>query len=68
MEATRGADDAEFKFTAMIELADEGLATRYTATVMHADEAGCQKHASMGFDSGWGSALDQLVAMIQRGI
>jgi hypothetical protein len=33
---------------------------------MHADEAGCKKHAAMGFESGWGTALDQLIAMIQR--
>jgi uncharacterized protein YndB with AHSA1/START domain len=36
--------------------------TRYTATVIHADEDGCKKHAAMGFREGWGKALDQLVA------
>ena len=66
--ATCGADDAEFMFTATIELADAGEGTRYTATVIHADEAGCQKHAAMGFEAGWGAALNQLVAMVQRGI
>jgi hypothetical protein len=29
---------------------------------MHGDEAGCKKHADMGFHDGWGKALDQLVA------
>ena len=66
--ATCGADDVGFMFTAMIELADEGQSTRYTATVIHADEAGCEKHAAMGFEAGWGMALDQLVAMIERGL
>lgn len=66
--AMGGADDGSFMFTAMVELADAGEGTRYTATVIHADEAGCQKHAAMGFEVGWGVALDQLVAMIQRGI
>jgi uncharacterized protein YndB with AHSA1/START domain len=66
--ATCGSDDAEFMFTAMIELADEGQGTRYTATVIHADEAGCQKHAEMGFEAGWGAALDQLVAMLKQGV
>ena len=47
---------------------DAGEGTRYTATVIHADEAGCQKHAAMGFEAGWGAALNQLVAMVQRGI
>ena len=68
LSATCGDNDAEFMFTAMIELADDGAGTRYTATVIHADAAGCEKHASMGFEEGWGAALDQLVAMIQRGI
>ena len=66
--ATSGADDSGFLFTAMVELADTDQGTRYTATVIHADEAGCQKHAAMGFEAGWGAALDQLVAMIHRGL
>ena len=61
-----GTDDVGFMFTARIELADEGQGTRYTATVIHADEAGCQRHAAMGFEAGWGAALDQLVAMIKQ--
>jgi uncharacterized protein YndB with AHSA1/START domain len=63
-----GTDDAGFMFTAMIELADHAQGTRYTATVIHADEVSCQRHAAMGFESGWGTALDQLIAMIKRGI
>lgn len=65
---TCGSDDASFLFTAMIELADHAQGTRYTATVIHADEAGCKQHAAMGFEGGWGTALDQLVAMIKKGI
>ena len=63
-----GPDAPGFLFTAMIELADAGQGTRYTATVIHADEASCKKHAAMGFETGWGIALDQLVAMIKGGI
>ena len=66
--ATCGAEEAAFMFTAMIQLADAGEGTRYSATVIHADEVGCSKHAAMGFEAGWGTALDQLVAMINRGI
>ena len=66
--ATCGADDEGFMFTAMIELADHHQGTQYTATVMHADEAGSKKHAAMGFEEGWGMALDQLVAMVKKGI
>lgn len=65
---TCGSEDTGFLFTAMIELADHAGGTRYSATVLHADVAGCQKHAAMGFESGWGTALDQLVAMVKKGI
>jgi uncharacterized protein YndB with AHSA1/START domain len=63
-----GTEDVGFMFTAMIELADQGAGTRYTASVMHADESGRNKHAAMGFEAGWGAALDQLVAMLKKGI
>lgn len=65
---TCGSDEAAFTFTAMLELADQAGGTRYTATVIHADEAGCRQHAAMGFEAGWGAALDQLVAMVKKGI
>ena len=65
---TCGSDEASFLFTAMIELEDHAQGTRYTATVIHADEAGCKQHADMGFEGGWGTALDQLVAMIKKGL
>ena len=63
---TRGDAQADFKFTAMIELTDVGGGTRYTATMIHADEAGSKQHAAMGFEQGWGIALDQLVTMTQN--
>jgi uncharacterized protein YndB with AHSA1/START domain len=52
-------------FTAMILLESVGERTKYTAFVMHGDEASCRKHASMGFHQGWGAALDQLVAYVK---
>jgi uncharacterized protein YndB with AHSA1/START domain len=56
-------------FTAKVEFEPHGAnGTKYRATVIHADEAGCQKHAAMGFEGGWGAALDQLVAMVKKGI
>ncbi|MEO6293208.1 MAG: SRPBCC family protein [Burkholderiaceae bacterium] len=62
-------DDTEFMFTAKVEFEPHGAnSTTYRATVIHADEAGCQKHAAMGFEAGWGAALDQLVAMVKKGI
>jgi uncharacterized protein YndB with AHSA1/START domain len=60
--APKGAiGTTDFLFTATIELSTQGGGTRYSATVIHADEDGCKKHAAMGFEDGWGKALDQLV-------
>jgi uncharacterized protein YndB with AHSA1/START domain len=66
--ATSGDESVDFKFAATIELSDHAGGTRYSATVRHADEAGCKQHAAMGFEAGWGAALDQLVATIKNGI
>ena len=48
-------------FTGILELADEGGKTRYTATALHKDDADREAHERMGFHEGWGKALDQLV-------
>lgn len=50
-----------FYFTAILELAPTAEGTRYTATVLHADENGCKQHEEMGFYPGWNAALDQLI-------
>ncbi len=42
-----------------------GGATRDLATVHHVDAAGRDAHAAMGFEAGWGAALDQLVELMQ---
>jgi uncharacterized protein YndB with AHSA1/START domain len=39
----------------------EGEGTKYTAIAMHPDEASAKRHEEMGFQDGWGTALDQLV-------
>lgn len=56
----------DFFFTASIQLAAHAGGTKYTATVIHADAAGCKQHANMGFHEGWGKALDQLVALVKK--
>lgn len=53
-------------FTAVIALEPHGNGTKYTATAIHSDEAGCAQHAAMGFHEGWGKALDQLVALAKE--
>ena len=52
-------------FTAIIALEKQGKGTRYTATAIHRDEAGRKQHEEMGFHTGWGKALDQLVAHVK---
>jgi uncharacterized protein YndB with AHSA1/START domain len=52
-----------FVFTAIIVLEPQGKGTKYTARVMHSNVEGLKKHEAMGFHTGWGKALDQLVAL-----
>lgn len=62
--AENGAGDLGFTARIEIEPAADG-GTRYRAIAMHANEAGCKQHADMGFEHGWGAALDQLVALMK---
>jgi uncharacterized protein YndB with AHSA1/START domain len=48
-------------FTAVLTFEPVKSGTRYIATAIHRDEAGRKKHEEMGFHSGWGTVLDQLV-------
>jgi uncharacterized protein YndB with AHSA1/START domain len=50
-------------FTAVISLESNGRGTKYTALAMHGDPASRENHAEQGFHEGWGTALDQLVAL-----
>jgi uncharacterized protein YndB with AHSA1/START domain len=49
-------------FTGVIALEPEGSGTRYRAMAIHKTEGDRAKHAAMGFEQGWGTALEQLVA------
>ncbi len=64
--ANCGNSSVSFFFTATIQLETHGTGTKYSATVQHGDEAACKQHAAMGFNEGWGIALDQLVAHTQK--
>jgi uncharacterized protein YndB with AHSA1/START domain len=55
--------EVPFVFTAVIEMQSQGTGTKYTATVLHGNAEGRSKHEAMGFHKGWGTALDQLVAL-----
>lgn len=56
-------DCHDLTFTCILTLEAVGAGTRYVARALHRDEAGAQAHARMGFQEGWGAALDQLVAL-----
>lgn len=53
-------------FTAVITLETHGTGTKYRATAIHGNEINRKKHEEMGFQKGWGIALDQLVTMIKK--
>lgn len=53
-------------FTAILTLEEHPGGTRYTARALHRNDADRQKHADMGFEFGWGKALDQLVAIADQ--
>lgn len=52
-------------FTAVVTLEPEGTGTRYVARAIHRDREGRDRHEAMGFHEGWGTCLDQLVALVR---
>ncbi len=56
---------ADLSLTAAIILEPKGSGTLYRAMAMHADETSCQAHKDMGFEQGWGAALDQLIEFMK---
>ena len=64
-ESSPGHECAEFLMTATIMLESLQTGTKYTAYVQHSDTGNRIKHEQMGFKEGWGTCLDQLVAMIK---
>jgi uncharacterized protein YndB with AHSA1/START domain len=65
---TEGWQPAEpwLAVTAIISLEPEGTGTRYSARVLHRNEAESRRHEDMGFHEGWGTTLDQLAALVER--
>lgn len=64
-ETSPGHECSEFLMTATIMLEAHGKGTKYTALIQHANAEACITHAKMGFEEGWGTCLDQLVAQIK---
>ena len=52
-------------FTAVITIEPSGKGTKYTARAIHGTVANREKHSAMGFHTGWGKCLDQLVELMQ---
>ena len=59
--AEGGKECDAFLFTAAISIQAHGTGSQYTALVMHGTEQDRKKHEDMGFQEGWGAALDQLI-------
>ena len=51
----------ELSMTAIISLEPAGDGTKYSAVVLHNSVEDRKKHEDMGFEHGWGKALEQLV-------
>ena len=58
---TAAENQIDMLFTAVITMEPHGDGTKYTATAIHTTEEDRKKHEDMGFEHGWGAALDQLV-------
>jgi len=65
---TEGWQPAEpwLALTAIITFEAEGSGTRYSARVLHKTAADSRKHDEMGFQEGWGAAIGQLAAIVER--
>jgi uncharacterized protein YndB with AHSA1/START domain len=53
-------------FTAKIILEAHPQGTRYRAIAMHSVESDKKMHEEMGFEQGWGAALNQLVELCKK--
>lgn len=57
---------AEILFTAVVTITVKGKGSQYKVIAMHGDEDNRKRHEEMGFHHGWGAALDQMVALMQK--
>lgn len=53
-------------FTAVLHLEPKGSGTRYTAIAIHGNEDTRKNHEQMGFYDGWGTVVDQMVAILKQ--
>jgi uncharacterized protein YndB with AHSA1/START domain len=55
----------EFPFSASISMEPSGTGTKYRAIAIHGSPDLKSQHEAMGFQEGWGAALDQLVELVK---
>lgn len=53
-------------FTAILTFEDTAEGTKYVARALHKNDADRKKHEDMGFESGWGTVFEQLVAYASK--
>lgn len=54
-----------FFFTAIVTMASSANGTSYRVIARHGSEEARKQHEDMGFESGWGQALNQLVELVK---
>jgi uncharacterized protein YndB with AHSA1/START domain len=52
--------------TAILTFEDHPDGTKYVARALHKNDADRKKHEDMGFEQGWGTVFEQLVAYAQK--
>ncbi len=53
--------------SAIITLSDHPMGTEYAAHVMHKNNADKTMHDEMGFYDGWGTVIEQLARLVEKG-
>lgn len=61
LPASEAGDAENLLFTAELTFEAVGDSTRYSARAIHATPQVANAHEELGFSTGWGTALDQLV-------
>lgn len=56
----------DFYFTAVVLIEPHEQGAKYTAIAIHGNQEDCKKHEDMGFQEGWGKALDQLIEYMKK--
>ena len=65
--ATASDDNPIGFFTAIVMLESTATGTRYSVIARHSSAASAEAHQQMGFEGGWGTALEQMVSLIKTG-